>query len=315
MKTSSPFLWQLIRSLNSSEKLFFKRNYSAVNRKEDKTYLKLFSAISAQKNYDETEILIKLSPAVNKKNIAYQKHYLQQQICDAIIQYDGKNDAQHDIYNQIQLIRVLRKKGLLKEAHNAWKKTTDKARKVESFALLNLLKTEFEKMVLFSSSQMKYDELHTIFKKNAITYAEYANLITLRDIYTETILLKRKAHFDIDEDLKKRIATLLEQIEYYSDASHSTSFWYCHYYYMSKATLLYINNSIDESLTLLKLVLTKWHKDIKFLRTGGEFYVELLYMINYTGVLQGITIMSPKHSITLVIILSQKQFKEPILRL
>ncbi|MBK8952027.1 MAG: hypothetical protein IPM85_06655 [Chitinophagaceae bacterium] len=142
-------------------------------------------------------------------------------------------------------------------------------------------------MVLFSSSQMKYDELHTIFKKNAITYAEYANLITLRDIYTETILLKRKAHFDIDEDLKKRIATLLEQIEYYSDASHSTSFWYCHYYYMSKATLLYINNSIDESLTLLKLVLTKWHKDIKFLRTGGEFYVELLYMINYTGVLQG----------------------------
>ncbi|MBK8952028.1 MAG: hypothetical protein IPM85_06660 [Chitinophagaceae bacterium] len=67
MKTSSPFLWQLIRSLNSSEKLFFKRNYSAVNRKEDKTYLKLFSAISAQKNYDETEILIKLSPAVNKK--------------------------------------------------------------------------------------------------------------------------------------------------------------------------------------------------------------------------------------------------------
>lgn len=286
MKQASVFLWQLIRSLNSNEKLFFKRNYSNTG-KNDKIYLRLFNAIDAQKKYDEAAILAKLSPAVNKKNIAFQKHYLQQQICEAIIHYGNKKDPLHEIYNQIQLIRLYRKKGLLNEAHNIWKKATRQARKSELFALLNILKSEFEKMVLFSSTQVKYDEMLSIFKSNIISYDEYANLITLRDIYTEVILLKKKAHYYINESLKKQVLNLLIETDKYTDASESHSFWYYHYYYMNKATLLSMLNDFNNSTRLLKLVLAKWHSNSRFINTGGEFYLELLYMINYAGVLQG----------------------------
>ncbi len=286
MKTSSVSLWQLIASLSGPEKTFFKRNFSG-GKAADKVYLKLFDAVAAQKKYDEAAILKKFAPAIHKKNIAFQKHYLQAQICDALVLYYSKNNVYQEIYKQIQLIRVFRKKGLLHEAHTTWKKTVDKARKAESYAMLNLLKTEFEKMILFSNADISYDELHQIFRRNLISYPEYAEMVTLRDIYTETILLKRKAHFDIDDELRKTITRLLEKISLFENPDSSASFWFRHYYRLSKATLLYLLNDIPGSFKLLQAAFDDWKKHSHFIPMNGEFYLELLYMINYVGILYG----------------------------
>ena len=64
MNTSSDFLWRLIHSLSSSEKLFFKRNF--VGADSQALYIKLFNAISIQKNYNEENILKKFTPQLNK---------------------------------------------------------------------------------------------------------------------------------------------------------------------------------------------------------------------------------------------------------
>lgn len=85
-----------------------------------------------------------------------------------------------------------------------WKKAIQLARKAESFALSSLLKAEFEKMLLISGSHTSYGELLKLFSENAITYEDYAALITLRDIYAEIILIKRNAHFEISESDSSR---------------------------------------------------------------------------------------------------------------
>lgn len=285
MRSSSDFLWQLIKSLKSAEKTYFRRNYITNTTGTEKLYLKLFDAIAAQKQYDEAAILKKFSPSLNKKNIAFQKHYLQKQVCDSIILYDSKNTIDQDLYNQILLIRVYRKKGLLDEAHTLWKKAVAKARASEIYPILNLLKTEFEKMILSSNADTHFDDLHSIFKGHIITYSEYTGMITLRDIYTEVLLLKRKAHFDLDEDLKQRIAALLKIID--TTQPDAQSFWFRHYYRMSKATLLYLMNDIEGSMPLLDQSLTDWKKHTGFIVKDGEFFIELLYMINYAGILHG----------------------------
>jgi hypothetical protein len=216
-----------------------------------------------------------------------QKNYLQKQVFDALIQYDSRDHEGHDIYNQVLLIRVLRNKGLIEEAHSIWKKAMLKARKAESYALVNLLKTEFEKMILFSTLHTSNDELYDIFKGHIISYTGYAEMITLRDIYAETVLLKRKVHFDLDDSVKSRIAVLLAQIEKADFHNYGRSFWFCHYYHMGKATLLYMLNEVPASLAILKKTLNDWKKNSRFIRTDGEYYIELLYMINYAGILNG----------------------------
>lgn len=285
MKKPSDITWRFIRSLSSNERLFFKRNFATATG--DKIYLQLFTAIASQKEYDEAAIIRKFSPALTKKNIAYQKHYLHKQVTDALLVYNRSQGRQQDIYADIQLIRLYRNKGLVDEANIVWKKAVYKARKTESYAMLNLLKTEFEKMIMFSNMHTGYDDLHTVFKDNVMPYSDYAELITLRDIYTETLLLKRKAHYDISEELKLRIHAHLNEVNNCTPFSSNHTFWYGHYYRMNKATLLYLLNEIGDSMHLLEAVFEEWKKNTHFIQTHGEYYIELLYMINYAGILNG----------------------------
>src|SRR5258708_6861185 len=112
MKPTSDFLWRLVHSLTSSEKLFFKRNFAASALSSQHLYLKLFDAIALQKKYDENSLLKKLGPGLHKKNIAFQKNYLQRELCEAIVKHDSRHSATHEIYNQVLLIRVYRKKAM-----------------------------------------------------------------------------------------------------------------------------------------------------------------------------------------------------------
>jgi len=283
MKSASDFLWQLVQTMSGAEKLYFKRNF--VVSKSEPVYIKLFNAIVVQKKYDEDAIIKKYTPVITKKNIASLKNYLQQMVGEALIHFDNQHNTSHSIYEQIALIRVYRKKGLLDEANVLWKKAVLKARSSESFALLNLLKTEFEKMILSSSAYTSFDDLNAIFKNNLITYTQYAELITLRDIYTEVLLIKRTVHFDLDETQKIKINQLLNQVNESSTALDKQSFWHRHYYQLNKATLLYLLNDFAASLHLLKACLNDWRKNDHFISTHCEYYIELLYMINYAGVL------------------------------
>jgi tetratricopeptide (TPR) repeat protein len=287
MRAPSAFIWQLIQSLNRNERLYFKRNFIPATDSEDRLYIRLFDAIAAQKVYDEKALLEKFGPALNKKNIASQKNYLQKQVSDALVQYEVVRDPGKDVYTSIQLIRIYRKKGLYNEAFAIWKKAVQLARNREAFAMLNLLKTEFEKMVIFSPSLSDQDELLDIFKQNVITYSEYAELITLRDIYTETLLLKKKTHFGQDSHLLDTIHTLLGRVNRTGTVQQGHSFWYRHYYLMSKATLQYLLNDMEAAMTILKSHFNNWKKQDNFISTHGEFYIELLYMINYAGILHG----------------------------
>ncbi len=287
MKTSSDFIWQLISSLKSAEKTYFKRNFISTQNGNDKLYLKLFDAIAAQKKYDEAAILKKFSPSLNARNIAFQKHYLQKQVCDAIAQFDSKDSVSHELYNQVLLIRVLRKKGLIDGANSLWEKAVTKARAAELFPILTMLVNEFEKMILSGSSETQYEKLHSIFRGRSITYSDYAEMITLRDIYTELLLLKRKAHFDIDDVLRDRLIHLQSIVNSIHFKKKTKSFWFRHYYILSKATLLYLLNDIDGSLNYLKEALEDWKNNTQFISKDAEFYIELLYMINYAGILHG----------------------------
>jgi hypothetical protein len=284
MKTSSDFIWQFIHSLTNAEKTYFRRNFATTTQKESALYLQLFDAIALQKIYDEKKIIQTFSPGITARNIAFQKHYLLTQLNNALVDYYSRNNIYQEIYKQIQLIRVYRKKGLLDEAHHIWKKTMNRARKAESFAMSSLLKSEFEKMILFSSSHISYDELHTIFNQNALTYPEYTDMVTLRDIYAEIVLIKRKVHYDIDDTQTKTIQQLLKQINKYDKAPGAKSFWFRHYFTMSKATLLYLLHKMEEAFNLFAQNLLEWKKHPDFITSNGEHYLELLYMINYAGI-------------------------------
>ena len=287
MNTTSSELWRLIQSMNRNEKLFFKKKFSGDPNRKATLYLELFNAMAAQKKYDENSLLQQLAPVISKKNIAFQKHYLHRQVCNCLVEYNNRDNVEQEIYRDIQLLRITRKKGLLNEALLLWEKTINRARKVELFSMIQLLKKEFENLILFSNARVGYDDLHTLFRSNIITYDEYAEMISLRDLYTEILMLKRKAHFDFDDELKKEIEQLLQKIALRKHGLQSRSFWFRHYTRMCHATLYYLSHVADASLSLIRDAVTDWWENRDFIETDTEHYIELLYMVNYAGIMHG----------------------------
>ncbi|MBC7874091.1 MAG: hypothetical protein H7Y01_08850 [Ferruginibacter sp.] len=287
MNISSTGLWQLLQNMNRNEKLFFKKKSAEAGHSKTPLYLKLFNAIAAQKKYNESILLEKLAPFITKKNLAFQKHYLHRQVCDCLIEYNNRDNVEQEIYRNIQLIRINQKKGLRNEALVLWEKTITRARKVELFSMIQLLKKEFEKMILFSSARVRYDDLHTLFRSNIMTYDEYAEMISLRDLYTEILMLKRKAHFDFDDDLKIEISQLLQKLDLRKQGLQSRSFWYRHYSRMCHATLYYLSHATDSSLALIQDAVKDWWEHHHFIQTDTAHYIELLYMVNYAGIMHG----------------------------
>ncbi|MCX8019248.1 MAG: hypothetical protein N2747_01990 [Chitinophagaceae bacterium] len=263
------------------------RNFVACRKPGSQLYIRLFKAISRQKKYDESAILKKFCPSLNKKNISFQKNYLLKQITEALSLYDRQNENNEKIYQQVQLIRILRKKGLIQEANEIWKKAIADARRTESFAMLNLLKTEFEKILLLSDPFLKLDELYSMFHQNLLSYNDYAELFTLRDIYTEAVFLRRRSHYVEDELIRNRIEQLLQKLDTFDAPGKQNIFWYSHYYHVGKALLLYLSGKNPEALDLLKKQFEIWTKNSHYISTHGEFLIELLYMINYAGIAEG----------------------------
>ena len=83
MKSNSPYVFDLIKSLTNSEKryfsLFAQRHYP-----EDNHSLRLFHIVGKQDKYAEKEAMEKAE--LSKNNFAVQKNILYNQILTALIQ-------------------------------------------------------------------------------------------------------------------------------------------------------------------------------------------------------------------------------------
>lgn len=113
MKSTSPHLFDLIKSLTNSEKryftLFSKRHFS-----EDNHSLRLFQAIVKQDEYNESKAISETGLA--KNNFAVQKNLLYGQILSALVQFDTSGNHVMRLQQDIFACQKLMQKGLIAQA-------------------------------------------------------------------------------------------------------------------------------------------------------------------------------------------------------
>jgi hypothetical protein len=125
-------LFRLIHSLSIEEKGYFKK-FATRHTTTDSSYLKLFNAISKQRDFDETQ------HKKDFKNYARTKVYLKDMITDAMLVYYRNNHPHIQLLNQIQKIHLMLVKGLYNEAMRLIKKSLDTSRKMELFTIARYL--------------------------------------------------------------------------------------------------------------------------------------------------------------------------------
>lgn len=103
-------LFALIKSLNQTEKRYFKI-FASMNLKAKKSsFVKLFDAIEKQKEYDEKRFLTKFKHELFAKNFRFNKHYLFNLILKSMRLYHSKGSVQAQLSDMKRDLDFLYKK-------------------------------------------------------------------------------------------------------------------------------------------------------------------------------------------------------------
>lgn len=157
-------LHQLIHSLNSAEKRFFKLQVSA-NAKQS-NYLKLFDLLNQQKVYNEQALIEKITDNSFSKNLKQNKKYLKSLLLQSICNYASDTPAEK-VGKLLKEIRVLKEKALKKEVFRKIQKAKQIALQYELFGLAmevidielrHLILSDFEKATHFFVEHKKMKE-------------------------------------------------------------------------------------------------------------------------------------------------------------
>jgi hypothetical protein len=142
---STDELFQLVRSLDKSEKRMFKLYLKRSDGAEDLKVTRLFDALDKMEEYDE-ELLLKKNKSIKKQQLSNMKAHLYKQVLSSLRQ--TKNDTNIDIVlnEQMAYARILYNKGLYMQSL----KTLDKIKqlaKVNNQLTFQLQALIFEKKV------------------------------------------------------------------------------------------------------------------------------------------------------------------------
>lgn len=135
MKTPDISLFQLVHSLTASEKRYFKRFAQRHAIGQMNRYAQLFDAISDQTSYDESALKDQFEEAENAPSFAVLKHYLYQQLLDALHAFHSGNDIAEQTKKKLHYVELLLDKGLIGQAQKQWKKAEKAIRENELYAL------------------------------------------------------------------------------------------------------------------------------------------------------------------------------------
>ncbi len=123
---SSDILFQLIHSLEKSEKRNFKLYIKRSSSRQDLKVVQLFDAMEKQKDYDE-RVLLKKLPSVEKAQLANLKSHLYKQLLASLRLLKSTESIDLQLHEQLDYARILYNKGLYLQSLKILDKVKDLA--------------------------------------------------------------------------------------------------------------------------------------------------------------------------------------------
>ncbi|MDP4262511.1 MAG: hypothetical protein Q8941_08265 [Bacteroidota bacterium] len=139
MSNRSPdILFQLIKSLEKSEKRHFKLYIKRSSAKEDLKIIQLFDAVDKLKEYDE-KLLLKKLPGTEKRQLYNLKTHLYKEILASLRLLKSADSIDLQLNEQFDYAHILYKKGLFMQSLRILDKAKETAKYHQKFNFLTLV--------------------------------------------------------------------------------------------------------------------------------------------------------------------------------
>lgn len=228
---STDALFQLVKSLEKSEKrnfkLFVKRNSAS----EDLKIIQLFDALDKMADYDEASLL-KKNKAIRKQQLSNMKAHLYKQILASLRIIKDENNIDIQLHELMDHARILYNKGLYLQTLKALKQFKDLARANNQISYLQqalFFEKKIEALYITRSMQHRADELcqESDNVNNALTVVNRLSNLSLQ-LYSWYI---QHGHARNEKDM--RSIQVFFQVNLPQEANHLTGFYERLYLYQS----------------------------------------------------------------------------------
>lgn len=274
-------LFELIKSLNKSEKRYFKVFSSRHTIGEENSYIKLFDYIDKMDDYDEEKVFrhFKGKALLNKFSITKARLY--QNILKSLDTFHSTSSIDAQIFRSIHSAEILYNKGLYKQAEKILHSAEKQARKHENFNLLLEIKQK-QKLLIENElyTDVKAEQIEKMFveEKGIIQEIEaYHQLWNTKSLLFQEI--NRNGKVRNEEDTVK-LKELVERIENMDLANGSTKSQYLFHhiqsaYYFSVNDLRLSHYHLKSIIQLLEKngVLAKEQPNIYFSALTNFIYI------------------------------------------
>lgn len=249
-------LFKLIKSLQKSEKRFF-RLFAGRHVKGSNNSIFLFSAIEAQKEYDEKALKKRFQGTGISKHFAFNKQYLYKLLLKALHHYYSHSSAEETIKEQIHYIKILFDRRLLEACDKLINKTIALAKKYESYP--ELIRLWELKLEVVSARLFRGYEEKDMLQIEAELKSALKNISDYMSIYTE----QRKLYFHAEtrgimlvREEKDKYLKMTEEVKSLRTVGFRSSIYKEHYLELANRNLtgnvVVTEENMQKILTLVR---------------------------------------------------------------
>jgi hypothetical protein len=221
MKPSN-LLFDIVKSLTPEEEGYFLQ-FSSLQQGE-KNYLKIYSHLAKQKEYDEEKVKQHFSKEPFVKHFPSEKNQLLHHILRSLRSHRHHNNVEAYINEQVKNIQILYNKSLYRLARRELNKIKILAYKHELFySILEII--DLEKVVI--DIEVRFDESDMIMtdelmKEKENVLDKISDLRYFEDILNDFFVQYNKYSFVRNKEDRERVEATLKSKELYSAKAHSS---------------------------------------------------------------------------------------------
>lgn len=265
---------QLIQTMSRTEKAYFKKYARKQQRGKDDFYFKLFDAIDQQETYDSDRVLKKFrKKKISPKQLSIAKHYLYHLILTSLLAYQKNQSIETQLHEQIESVRLLKKRSLFTQALKTMHKAQKLAQKQEAFLYLLLLKEEEEEILRMKMTPELGQYIEKGFEEETQIAKKWLNLRNHRYFATKSNYWSRQQFASRTSDSEIITNNILEQINQTAPPlSIKAKFLDLHTrfdYYNQKGAFQKSNQLLQKQIALLE-------ENSTFLEQNGIAYITIL---------------------------------------
>lgn len=211
MKTPSSRLYDLVKSLSSAERRYFRIFISSKGPTSNK-YARLFDAISSSDTFDDEQLLMAVygDEKAERQKYSELKAYLYELVIKSLQSYDESSSVDYRLKNQLLGVRALFKRSHFEDCKAILAKVKRTAADYEAFnVLVEVL--DWEKRIAYAQTDISFldRELKRITAEERDYLDKMTNISAYRNLFFKVLVSIRK---DVSRSEKQRqeFASMME---------------------------------------------------------------------------------------------------------